>query len=170
MHRGGTTPVHFWGAIGYNYKGTLVHIQGTGKHGAFKQVDYLSQVLQPYIQKLLLAFELITSPVRFIEDGNSAHGHKSIYNVCARFRALAGIILFPHPAISPDMNPIEKVWRRIKQSIHRRRRQPTTESEMIEAVMVEWEQIPQEWINSVIRKHPNYVRELVQNRGWSTSN
>ena len=42
IHRGGTTPVHFWGAIGYGYKGTLVHINGTGKHGAFKQVDYLS--------------------------------------------------------------------------------------------------------------------------------
>ena len=75
--------MHFWGAIGYNYKGTLVHIHNTKKHGVFKQVNYLSQVLQPYIQKLLLAFELIAGPVRFIEDGNSAQGRKSTYNVCA---------------------------------------------------------------------------------------
>ena len=97
------------GAISYNYKGTLVYIQGTRKHGVFKQVDYLSQVLQLYIQKLLLVFKLITSPVRFIKDGNLAYSHKSIYNVCVRFRALASIILFPYPAISPDINPIEKV-------------------------------------------------------------
>jgi transposase len=35
----------------------------------------------------------------------------------------------PHPSTSPDMNPIEKCWRWIKQALHRRKRQPTTEAE-----------------------------------------
>jgi hypothetical protein len=108
MHRRHTTPIHFFGAIGYGYKSPLVHIHSTGKNGAFKQTDYLRQVLKPYIQSFLEAFRAICSTLQFMEDGNSAYGHKSLTNLCARWRASHGILLFPHPAISPDMNPIEK--------------------------------------------------------------
>jgi hypothetical protein len=133
----------------------LVNIHGTGKNGAFTQTDYLAQVLEPYIQGFLAAFGSVLGPGKtpqFMEDGNSAYGHKSTTNICARWRASIGITLFPHPAISPDMNPIEKCWRRIKQALHRRQRQPTTEAEMVAAVLEEWEQIPQEWINGLIKK------------------
>jgi transposase len=51
-----------------------------------------------------------------MEDGNPAHGHKSTTNCCQRFRTEHGIILMPHPSTSPDMNPIEKCWRGIKQA------------------------------------------------------
>ena len=142
MHRGHTTPVHFFGAIGYGYKSQLVSIHGSGQNGAFTQVDYLTQVLQPYILSFLAAFGAVCGTPQFMEDGNSAHGHKSTTNPCARWRASQGITLFPHPAISPDMNPIEKCWRRIKQALHRRPRQPTNEAEMEAVVREEWEKIP----------------------------
>ena len=57
-------------------------MDGTGKKGAFKQVDYLVKVLN-VLQVMLEAFALITHQLRpaveplFMEDGNSAHGHKS---------------------------------------------------------------------------------------------
>lgn len=59
MHRGHTTPVHFFGAIGYGYKSQLVSIHGSGQNGAFTQVDYLTQVLQPYILSFLAAFRAV---------------------------------------------------------------------------------------------------------------
>jgi len=50
MHKGHTTPVHFFfRAIGYSYKSQLINIHGNGLHGAFTQKDYLAQVLEPYI-------------------------------------------------------------------------------------------------------------------------
>jgi hypothetical protein len=114
LHRGHTTPVNAWGAIGYGYKSPLIFIHGTGKAGAFKQTDYLTQVLQPHLQPILEAFAAIThllcplvKPL-FMEDGNSAHGHKSTTNCYARWHTKHGIILMPHPSMSPDMNPIEK--------------------------------------------------------------
>ena len=127
LHRGHTTPVNAWGAIGYGYKSPLLFIHGTSKLGAFKQKDYLAQILQPHIQPILEAFAAITHRLRplveplFMEDGNSAHGHKSTTNCCARWRTAYGIVLMPHPSTSPDMNPIEKCWRRIKQALHRRK-------------------------------------------------
>jgi hypothetical protein len=44
-------------------------------------------------------------------------------------RTQHGIILMPHPSTTPDM----------KQSLHRRRKQPTTEAEMEAMVLEEWE-------------------------------
>lgn len=170
MHRGHTTPVHFFGAIGYGYKSTLINIHGTGKNGAFRQVDYCSQVLEPHIIGFLEAFGRICGSPQFMEDGNAIHGHKSFWNPCAIWRRAKGIILFPHPAISPDMNPIEKCWRRIKQKLHRRQIQPKTEAEMIAAVTELWEEIPQQWINELIEKQEHWVHELVIRCGWSTPN
>ncbi len=132
MHRGQTTPVHFFGAIGYGYKSSLVK-----QNRAFKETDYLAQVLEPWIQSFLEAFSAVCGIALFMEDGNSARGHQSLRNPCARWRASKGIVLFPHPAVSPDMNPIEKCWRRIKQALHRRQIQPTTEEAMVIAVTKE---------------------------------
>ena len=76
----------------------------------------------------------------------------------------------PHPSTSPDMNPIEKCWRRIKQALHRRKHQPTTIAEMQAAVTEEWEAIPQEWIDKLILKQEHWVQVLIQRHGWSTPN
>ena len=174
MHRGHTTPVNAFGAIGYGYKSKLLFIHGSGKKGAFTQRDYLEQVLQLGIEGMLANFAVEThtrgQEPQFMEDGNSAHGHKSIKNCCAIWRKNHSIVLFPHPSTSPDMNPIEKCWRYIKQSLHRRKRQPTTEAEMEAAVTEEWNKIPQEWINSLIDKQEYWVHELVKRCGWSTPN
>ena len=59
FHRGHTTAVNAWGAIGYGYKSPLIFVDGTGKKGAFKQVDYLAQVLK-HLLPILDAFALIT--------------------------------------------------------------------------------------------------------------
>jgi hypothetical protein len=176
LHRGHITPVHAWGAIGYGYKSPLLFIHGSGKTGAFTQKDYLAQVLQPHIQPILEAFAAVTHLLRplveplFMEDGNSAHGHKSTRNCYARWRIAHGIILMPHPSISPDINPIEKCWRRIKQALHRRKHQPATEAKIQAAVIEEWDAIPQEWINELILKQEHWVHVLMDRHGWSTPN
>jgi hypothetical protein len=112
LHRGHTTPVNAWGAIGYGYKSPLLFVHGSGKTGALTQKDYLTQVLAPHIKGIIHAFATITHELGveplFMEDGNSAHGHKSTHNCCAQFCTKHGIILMPHPSTSPDMNPIEK--------------------------------------------------------------
>jgi hypothetical protein len=84
------TPVNAWGAIGYRYKSPLIFLRGSSKKGAFTQKDYLAQVLAPYIQPILEVFAAVTHLLRplveplFIEDGNSAHGHKSTSNCYTR--------------------------------------------------------------------------------------
>jgi transposase len=154
----------------------LIFVNGSGKGGALNQKDYLTQVLEPYIQSILETFAAVTHQLQpfaeplFMEDGNPAHGHKSSTNCCQRFGTKQGIVLMPHPSSSPDMNPIEKCWRYIKQKLHRRRKQPTTVAEMEVAVREEWEHIPQQWINDLILKQEHWVTVLMERHGWSTPN
>jgi len=76
-----------------------------------------------------------------MEDGNPAHGHKSVQNPCALFRAKHGIQLLIHPLTSPDLNLIEKCWRAMKQSLYRRKEQPTNEDDMADAMIEEWNKL-----------------------------
>jgi hypothetical protein len=90
LHKGHITPVNAWGAIGYGYKSPIVFVKRTGKVGAFKQMDYLAQVLEPHIRGILEAFAAVIYTLRpsveplFMEDGNPAHGRKTTTNYCAR--------------------------------------------------------------------------------------
>jgi len=126
LHRPTTILVNAWGAIRYGYKSPLLFVKGTGKVGALKQVDYLGQVLEAHIRPILEDFAAVTHALSpsteplFMEDRNPAHGHKSKTNCCARFCTEHGIVLMPHPSLSPDINLIKKCWRRIKQALHRR--------------------------------------------------
>jgi transposase len=152
----------------------LIIIKGHGKGGAFIQTDYLEQVLEPAIEGILEDFGLVTAELgyipTFIEDGNPAHGHKSIRNPYALFREKHGIQLLNHPSTSPDLNPIEKCWRAMKQSLYRRKIQPTNEDDMADAMIEEWNKLDQDWINGLIAEQRHWIFEVVARRGWMTAN
>jgi hypothetical protein len=46
FHQRGIIPVNVWGAIRYGYKSPLLFIKETSKSGAFKQTNYLTQILE----------------------------------------------------------------------------------------------------------------------------
>jgi hypothetical protein len=79
-----------WGVIRYGYKSPLVFVKGTSKKGAFKQKDYLAQVLEAYIQPILEDFATVIYVLRpsvellFMENRNSAYGYKNTSNCYAR--------------------------------------------------------------------------------------
>ena len=66
--------------------------------------------------------------------------------------------------------PYWEVLGRIKQALHKRKRQPTTIAEMEAAVTEEWEAIPQEWVNELIERQEHWVHVLMERYGWSTPN
>jgi hypothetical protein len=75
-----------------------------------------------------------------------------------------------HPSTSPDMNPIQKYRRRIKQALHRGRHQPTIEAEIEAIVLEEWDGILQDWVNKLVLKQEHWVHVLMERHGWSTPN
>jgi transposase len=165
-----------WGAIGYNWKSKLIFLKGTGKRGICSR-DYLEQVLEPYIGPIFLdketelynpkenSFKGIKVGGRFVEDNAGVHG--TIKALVAAKKRLK-IELHDHPASSPDMNPIEHIWRMIKARIKKRRVFPRSLPELKQAVQEEWDKITLKERNKLIDSMPDRIEELYQKKGMNT--
>jgi transposase len=72
------------------------------------------------------------------------------------------------PANSPDSNPIEHVWDRMQRQLSERLYYPDTLDELEIALREEWERIPREYINNLIRSMPRRVLAVHRARGGPT--
>ena len=99
-----------------------------------------------------------------MEDGAPTHTSK----VAQNFRNTNSMEPLPHPAQSPDMNPIEHVWYLIKIAINKRHVKPRNEEELKRVLLEEWEKIDIKIINKLIDSMPRRVEQLVEVRGGST--
>jgi hypothetical protein len=105
--RSGRSRVIIWGAIGYGWK---LDLEGHGPR------NYLKQVLEPIIEPTFEALRGWGENPLFMEDGASLHGNRGNANL-RLWKLEHGI---PTPPSSPDFNPIDKVWRILKQRIKHR--------------------------------------------------
>lgn len=172
--RSGRSSVMIWAAISYNWKSPLVFLVGTGKRGVVAN-DYFEQVLKPIVgpafhgswdyESHKARFEEDEEWGSYVEDHAPVHGTKK--SLVEAKRALE-IPLHDRPAASPDLNPIENVWRLIKQRIKQRSRFPATLTEMKKAVQEEWDGLqPSDW-NKYIDSMPERIRQLHQRKGMQT--
>ena len=125
----------------------MIIIQNYSKKRAFTQIDYLVQVLELAIKAILVDFGIVTAESRylpiFIEDSNPVHSYKSTTNIYTRFRQEYNIQLLNHPSILPDLNPIEKCWRAIKQLLYCCKIQPTNKKEIANTIIEEEDTLDQ---------------------------
>jgi hypothetical protein len=82
-------------------------------------------------------------------------------------RGFLEIPLHERPS-SPDLNPIENVWRILKQRINQRPRFPSTLSEMKQAVQEEWDKLQPSDFNMYIDSIPERIDQLRQRKGMQT--
>ena len=69
---------------------------------------------------------------------------------------------------SPDLNPIEHMWKALKLRINKRPRLPHSEQELIGAIVEEWENISVELSCILVDRMPRRVQEVVNRKGAST--
>ena len=130
------------GAIGWDWKSPLVFLEkNEDRKGVCSQV-YLEQVLKrvifPYYDSV---GEKQKEEFIFMEDGSKVHKGE------ARLPKLNKVIRgFDWPPSSPDLDPIEKVWRWMKHEITKMV-SPHTTLESLKRVLQElWDQAdPKEW-------------------------
>jgi transposase len=68
-----------------------------------------------------------------------------------------------HPANSPDLNPIERIWRRVKQRV--KRRKARNEDELRRFIEEEWDRITIQEINKEILTMEERINQCIERGG-----
>ena len=127
----------------------------------------MQQVLEPIIKPTFEALRDWGVNPLFMEDGASIHGCRDKTNL-RLWKLEHGITTMWWPPSSPDFNPIEKVWRILKQRIKHRPQQPRTMAELRQAILEEWERLdPNDW-GKHIESMPDRMKEGRIRKGVQT--
>ncbi|TVY31395.1 Transposable element Tc1 transposase, partial [Lachnellula subtilissima] len=133
IYRSGRFSVMIWGAIGWDYKSPLVFLEKLPGRKGICSKAYLQQVLEPIIFPL---FEDLGAEYIFMEDGAKVHAGS------ARLPRLEhGVRGFNWPPSSPDLNPIEKVWRWMKEELKKLPYVPKNKEDMQRELQKLWDQV-----------------------------
>jgi len=165
--RSGSSKVMIWGAIGYGWKSDLVFLEGHGPRGGVTIEDYRQQVLEPIVEPSIRGMREWGEEPLFMEDGATVHGNSGKGKLRC-WKLENGIVSMSWPPSSPDFNPIEKVWRILKQRIKHRDRMPRTMEELKKAICDEWDRLdPREW-DQYIESMPDRMKEGCKRHGLQT--
>ncbi|GFX92134.1 transposable element Tcb2 transposase [Trichonephila clavipes] len=115
---------------------------------------YRDEILRPFV---VLYAAAIGDDIILMDDNCRSH-HA---NLVEDFLFEKGIVRMKWPACSPDMNPIEHVWKALGRRVAGRQPPPQTLQELKRALLEEWDRIPQLVINSLIDSMPQRCSTLL---------
>ena len=154
--KSGRSSIMVWGAIAWGKKSELVVLE----KGRRTASDFVDQVYEGGLLRFLEGF---STPI-LMEDG--APIHRAI--VAKNWRESHGVTKMVWPAQSPDMNPIENLWKILKDEVQKRFQQGMSLETYKDVVIEAWNSIEIEKINSLIEGVPGRLECLKKTRGGST--
>lgn len=161
---GARISVMFWGCFYGNKKGPLLHHDRNVNAASY--LDILESTL-PEIMDLMDADGI------FMHDNARPH----VAGIVKDWFDTTGYrVISNWPAYSPDLNPIEHVWRRLKMMFakrHKDLRYSTAGQAKIQAALKEvvpklWDDIEEEFLESLIQGMPRRIQACIEAKGWYT--
>ncbi|KAK7097817.1 hypothetical protein V1264_004740 [Littorina saxatilis] len=151
-----------WGAIGVNQRVAPVVFQnvGQGRGNGVSADRYINQVLHPYVVPLFQRYWNCL----FQQDNARPHTARATQD----FLRHKNVNLLPHPARSPDLNPIEHFWDIMQRRINALARRPRTAAELRAAVTQLWAQVPQQQINDLVLSMYRRCAAVINAQGGAT--
>ncbi|KAL0153766.1 hypothetical protein M9458_050882 [Cirrhinus mrigala] len=138
-HGGGS--IMLWGCFSAAGTGRLVAIEG--KMNAAKYRDILDENLLQSAQDLRLGRRFT-----FQQDNDPKHTAK----ITKEWLHNNSVTVLEWPSQSPDLNPIERLWRDLKMAVHQRLPSNLTELERI--CKEEWQRIPKSRLRKPVASFP----------------
>lgn len=108
----------------------------------------------------LLPLDLPGATLTFQQD--NAPAHKSRRTM--RWLSDHGIEVMQWPAQSPDLNPVENAWARLKQNLEERVDIKTME-DLWKAIQQEWASIPSDYFETIADSMPNRMKMVIDAKG-----
>lgn len=149
--------VTVWGGMSMNGKSELVILRGESMNGARYRDLCVRDIVVPYAQNFGDDFILV-------DDNARPHRARIVNEILADH----GIERMEWPPLSPDMNPIEHVWSRMKRKMKEWEGRLDNLDELVNAIQHEWDAIPQEFLQALVESMPRRVAALIRSRGGPT--
>lgn len=148
-----------WGCISAAGTGHLCRIDGIMDKELYKEI--LEDCMLPSMHTL--------GTFIFQQDNDPKHTSK----LCREYLdSLAHISVLEWPAQSPDLNPIEHVWRQLKVAIQRKvdhlGKRPTNLDELWAWVVEAWNNLNVMDLECLVASVPRRIRAVIKNRGGAT--
>jgi hypothetical protein len=145
-----------WVGICHDGRTRLKIVQGT-----LNAVKYRDNIFDPIVLPFLQ--QKIFDHV-FQHDNARCH----MARVCQDFLNQNHIRVLPWSALSPELSPIEHLWHELGRRIRHRLNPPETPQEMRDALVHEWKNIPQAFIQRLIGSMRRICEAVVAPRGCHT--
>lgn len=153
MRQGNGGSIHVWGAIHHGGKSALTILEGNVTGVSYRQL--LTDVALPYVRGVF--------GENFVWQQDNAPAHRS--RVVAEYLDQEDVTVLPWPACSPDCNPIENCWDRLKRDVHAMQPHPQNLRELGVALRTTWDNIDVEYINTLVDSMERRVASVVQCNG-----
>ncbi|CAJ0951270.1 unnamed protein product [Ranitomeya imitator] len=152
-HGGGS--IMLWGCFSAKGPGHLVRIHGKMDSTAYLEI--LAKNLRSSIKDLKMGRHFI-----FQQDNDPKHTAKKTKAWFKRQK----IKVLQWPSQSPDLNPIENLWKELKIKVHMRH--PKNLDNLEKICMEEWAKITPETCAGLIRSYKRRLLAVIANKGYST--
>jgi transposase len=155
----GAGSLMMWGCMTYSGIGYGCQIDGI-----MKAEDYC-RILSTSFKDTLEYWCLDKDEIIFQQDNDPKHTSKQAK---VWFKS-EGIQVLPWPAQSPDLNPIEHLWRHLKLKLAKYERRAKGVHELWERCNKEWNEITPEECKKYIDSMPGRVQAVLRAKGGHTS-
>jgi hypothetical protein len=162
--KSGRTAVSVWGCFMGREKGPLVVLE---KGARMNQHRYTEEILKPHFvpfyERMQELYGTDSSPVYLQEDGARYH----TAGVPARYRLSMRVNQLPWPAQSPDLAPIENLWKIQKDEVSKRRHRIKSVEEMGITLVEEWEEMEADLLEKLARSLIKRMALCIKAKGGS---
>lgn len=142
-----------WAGISYQGKTSLHFVEGKLKHDGYIRIlkDHVAEMKQMFKGRGRWYFQ---------QDGAPCHRPVAVKRFIKEYLADD---LHPHPAQSPDLNPIELIWAQMKVKVEANR--PETKQELRVAIESAWRSVTIQQIRDCIDGLPKKMLKIIDCNG-----
>ena len=130
-------------------------------NGTLTALRYVNEILDVYVRSYAGAVG-----ENFIMMDDNARAHRA--SITDQYLEQATIVRMEWPARSPDLNPIEHAWDMLQTAVSLRPVKPASVQELRQALLEEWDQIPQYKIRRLISSMRRCFQAVIEARGHHT--